>query len=221
MRLHFTDVQELMMRSTMGVGRPAATSREAVRTVALELFRAQGYSQTSLQAIADQAGISRTTLFSYFPSKHELVWGEGPESITRMRESLDRHRQWTSTPEALVAALDETLSFGASERRTVRERWRIVDADPDLRTIASNYVEALTLVIAEFLSSRPRHASKTSDGSDGLIVATALHAAATVAARLWAREGGEETGSLAEAIAAVVAPILAAFGFDPPERRAA
>lgn len=46
--------------------------RERILGAAAELFQEQGYSQTTLEAIADRAEVSRTTLFNYFPGKEVL-----------------------------------------------------------------------------------------------------------------------------------------------------
>lgn len=41
--------------------------------VGLELFLEKGYEGTTLDAIADRAGISRRTFFSYFKSKEDII----------------------------------------------------------------------------------------------------------------------------------------------------
>jgi AcrR family transcriptional regulator len=47
--------------------------KEAVWHAALELFDAQGYNKTTVEEIAEKAGISRRTFFRYFSSKDEIV----------------------------------------------------------------------------------------------------------------------------------------------------
>jgi AcrR family transcriptional regulator len=51
---------------------------------AVELFKAKGYHQTTMDDVAEKAEISRGTLFNYFPSKDALLlpWGQ---------EILDHH----------------------------------------------------------------------------------------------------------------------------------
>jgi len=48
-------------------------TRQAISDSAIALFLADGYEQTSVTAIAEAAGVSRRTLFGYFPAKEELV----------------------------------------------------------------------------------------------------------------------------------------------------
>lgn len=50
----------------------AATNRESILVAATQLFLENGYDRTSLARIAQQAGISRATLFKQFPTKAAL-----------------------------------------------------------------------------------------------------------------------------------------------------
>ncbi|GAA2140202.1 hypothetical protein GCM10009825_27740 [Arthrobacter humicola] len=72
------DHQPAAARAT---GRPATIDPEAVARIALRLFAERGYEQTSMEDIAGAAGIGRKSLYRYFPSKADLVWG-GIEPVT-------------------------------------------------------------------------------------------------------------------------------------------
>ncbi|MFB4390578.1 MULTISPECIES: TetR/AcrR family transcriptional regulator [unclassified Pseudomonas] len=48
-------------------------TRQRIAQVALQLFLADGYDGTTLDAIAAGAGISRRTFFSYFKSKDDII----------------------------------------------------------------------------------------------------------------------------------------------------
>ncbi|MFK4728062.1 TetR/AcrR family transcriptional regulator [Agromyces mediolanus] len=50
----------------------AAAKRESVLAAATELFLEGGYDRTSLARIAEQAGVSKATLFKQFPTKAAL-----------------------------------------------------------------------------------------------------------------------------------------------------
>jgi AcrR family transcriptional regulator len=52
---------------------PNETTREKVVTAALDLFFAQGIKKTSLAQVAFQAGVTRITVYRYFPDKQQLV----------------------------------------------------------------------------------------------------------------------------------------------------
>ncbi len=55
--------------------RPPSTSREGLSAVGIELFRERGFDETSVDEIAEAAGIARRTFFRYFPSKNAVPWG--------------------------------------------------------------------------------------------------------------------------------------------------
>jgi AcrR family transcriptional regulator len=48
-------------------------TRQAISAAAIALFLDAGYEQTPVATIAEAAGVSRRTLFGYFPAKEELV----------------------------------------------------------------------------------------------------------------------------------------------------
>ena len=66
------DPQPAAARAT---GRPATIDPDAVARIALRLFAERGYEQTSMEDIAGAAGIGRKSLYRYFASKADLVWG--------------------------------------------------------------------------------------------------------------------------------------------------
>jgi DNA-binding transcriptional regulator YbjK len=71
-----------------GPGRPHAASREAVEQIALALMLRDGYDAVSVDAIASEAGIGRTTFFRYFGSKHGVIWAPFDATLAWMEESL-------------------------------------------------------------------------------------------------------------------------------------
>ncbi|WP_395108036.1 TetR/AcrR family transcriptional regulator [Actinomadura sp. SCN-SB] len=54
------------------IGSRGASTRRKIVEVSLELFGEQGFFTTSVDAIAKAAGISRATLYQYFPGKDEI-----------------------------------------------------------------------------------------------------------------------------------------------------
>ena len=57
-------------------GRPPGTSRRELELIALRLFAAQGFEETTVDQIAVRAGISRRAFFRYFDSKPDVLWAE-------------------------------------------------------------------------------------------------------------------------------------------------
>ncbi len=67
--------------STSGAGkaeslreRKRRETRQRIAEIGLRLFLASGYENTTLDAIAAEAGISRRTFFSYFKSKEDILF---------------------------------------------------------------------------------------------------------------------------------------------------
>src|SRR5271167_415163 len=58
--------------SSPAVGARGATTRGRITEVSLELFGRLGYFDTSVDAIAKAAGVSRATLYQYFHGKDEI-----------------------------------------------------------------------------------------------------------------------------------------------------
>lgn len=61
-------IEPMTQRSSAPAGRKLGT----VTRTAQQLFLAQGFSATSMDAIAKAAGVSKATLYAYFPSKEAL-----------------------------------------------------------------------------------------------------------------------------------------------------
>lgn len=119
-------------KSARSPGRPRHASREEVRAVALALFEEKGYAATSLAEIARRVGVSRTTLFSYFPAKRDLMWDEFDTRAERMRQSLAASADLPPM-EVIVAAILALVHYSTADRASFTARWRIVDADDELR----------------------------------------------------------------------------------------
>jgi AcrR family transcriptional regulator len=63
-------------------------TRQHIAETGLRLFLANGYEQTTLDAIAAEAGISRRTFFAYFKSKEDILFVWQREEWSTMWEDL-------------------------------------------------------------------------------------------------------------------------------------
>ena len=126
-----------------GPGRPRRASRDEVRAVAIALFAKQGYAATSLAEIARAVGVSRTTLFSYFPAKRDLMWDEFDARAERMRQRLAASEHLPAM-DVIVAAILALAHYSTADRASFTARWRIVDADDELRAAVALRTAALS-----------------------------------------------------------------------------
>lgn len=76
-----------------------AESRSVIIETALELFAQQGYEQTSVADIADNAGISKGLLYNYFESKNHLLHEVVNEGFKLMPEIFATDNKSAEQPE--------------------------------------------------------------------------------------------------------------------------
>lgn len=78
--------------STIDTPSPAADIRAARRQAfvdaARDAFFASGYGETTMSSIASKVGGSKTTLWSYFPSKEELFSAVVDDIVTQFSQAL-------------------------------------------------------------------------------------------------------------------------------------
>lgn len=130
-------------------------TRNELRRAAFELFESKGYARTSVDEIAQAAGVSRSTFFRYFPSKEEVLeLGDRENALMYLRMLRDRPKS-----ESRLKALEETLVAYALAIRTDERRdelklvSRIVQADAALSAaragLAVRWREEVAKVLAE------------------------------------------------------------------------
>ncbi|MFC7926276.1 TetR/AcrR family transcriptional regulator [Microbacterium laevaniformans] len=86
----------------MSSGRPRATSRSTIAEAATELFLERGFAETTIAAITQRAGVSRSSFFNYFSSKSAVLWAGLDDGI---RRAVDALRAGAAPTAALRAAV--------------------------------------------------------------------------------------------------------------------
>ena len=117
------------MSETAAVPTPAPQA--AVVAAALELFAQQGFDQTSVEQIAQAAGVSRSTFFRQFGGKDDVVFADHELLLDRIREFLagDHADPWRAVCEASVLV----YSHFAADPDLARRRYAVVRQVPALR----------------------------------------------------------------------------------------
>ena len=169
------------------VGRPRQTTHDEIRRVALELFVANGYGSTSLAQIADAAGISRTTLFSYFAAKRDLLWDDHDEAVARAQVTLERSAA-VHVVDLLVGGMLAVAEYGVVEHDRFAMRWRLVHGDDELRAFAALRTEQLLNLFIDAALARAPHADVAVVDS----VTRALMAVASHATQLWSEQSAPD-----------------------------
>lgn len=135
-------------------GRRPSTTREGLSAVGIELFQQRGFDETSVDEIAEAAGIARRTFFRYFPSKNAVPWGDFDEHLAHMRAHLADLPAGMTLADALASALLDFNTFPESEAARHRARMDLILRNPTLQAYSSVMYQGWRQVIAEFVARR-------------------------------------------------------------------
>lgn len=96
-------------------------TRESIISIALELFRKQGYESTAMEQIAEEADISKATLYKYFSNKEAIVAGYLSDSVRDNEQELSRIiSEEPDTRSRLMALLLKLFQWNEQNRDIVR-----------------------------------------------------------------------------------------------------
>jgi AcrR family transcriptional regulator len=176
-------------------------TRETIARAAHELFATRGYHATTLPDIAEAADVSTRTIFSYFPSKEDILFSDFPV----MRETLARAlAERPEDEDALDTVRGFILAAHKTERSEVDEQVRVcIQGDETLRSHMrariGQFEELIAAAIAEDLDVPPNDLRPH-------VVASSITAAFMV---LSERRGGVKSkAKSADEVAAVIDPII-------------
>jgi mycofactocin system transcriptional regulator len=135
-------------------GRPKRTTQAEVAHAALELFAANGFAETTVEDIAAALGVGRRTLFRYFSSKNDTVWGDFDWVLDRLRGELAQTEPEEPLMEALGRAIVASNSYPAKELPELRLRMTLITSVPALQAHSMLRYSAWREVVAEFAAQR-------------------------------------------------------------------
>lgn len=110
---------------------PPPSARTAVVAAAIDLFATQGFDQTSVEQIAQAAGVSRSTFFRQFGGKDDVVFADHELLLEQLRAFLAQAHEnpWVAVREASV----QVYRHFASDPELARRRYTVVRQVPVLR----------------------------------------------------------------------------------------
>ena len=178
----------------------------AIRQAAAELVRERGYEAMTYDAVAERAGVSRRTVFNYFPTKFDLI---------KIWPALDA--------EAFANIATNSENFLADLRQLLVERARRLDGDRAefllLREIAAtdpevhNHIDAA--IRNSFESLRPALAQRAQLSEDDSRLRMAIYLTLAVeraAFDEWLENDTFSSATLEEAIDHTLALMVSLVG---------
>ena len=137
-----------------GAGRPEATSHAQIEQVAFRLFAERGFEETTLRDIAEGVGVSRRTLFNYYPSKNDIPWGQFDKTLDHFRALLREQPRELPIWEAVHRAVRSFNDFPADAQPPHADRMRLILHTPALQSHSALRHAEWRRVIEEFVAER-------------------------------------------------------------------
>lgn len=122
-----------------------------IRSTALRLISERGFDAVSVEDVAGAAGVSRTTFFSYFPSKEAVLYDLDPEELQAWRELLADPREGTALWEALT---DVSLGLARLLAERLPLQKRLFEQSPELCTSSRGPCDGFEPDLKEWISRR-------------------------------------------------------------------
>ena len=173
--------------STRSAGRPRTSSRALIEDAAAELFLENTYGATTIDQIAQRAGVSRNTFFNYFAAKSDLLWGELDAAIDRLEVELRAVDPDVAALPALRATiLAAVADIGVDRVPLALTQEDVMGTREETRSSGLTRYARRADVIAAFLA---RQQGTAVDDLAVLARANAVSGAISAAWTVWARAG--------------------------------
>jgi mycofactocin system transcriptional regulator len=136
------------------IGRPPATTHAEIEVAAFDLFARRGFAGTTLEHIAQAVGVGKRTIFRYYPSKNDILWGQFDDSLARFAETL--HEMPADMPvfEAVYRGIVDFNRFDGQVIDHHRERMALILRTPELQAHSAIRYQQWRRVIEEFVADR-------------------------------------------------------------------
>jgi AcrR family transcriptional regulator len=176
-------------------------TRETIARAAHELFAERGYHATTLPDIAEAADVSTRTIFSYFPSKEDILFSD----FTVMKETLAQAlAERPEGQDALETVRQFILSLHGAEKSDLDEELRVcIKSDETLRSHLRARIAQLEELIAPEIA-------KDLDAAANDVRPQVVAASLTAAFNVLSEQGGNTNTKAKSAadLAAAIDPVI-------------
>jgi len=119
-----------------------------IKQVALELFANTGYSQTSINDIAQKANISKGLLYNYFNSKEELLRDIVTSMFIETYQAFDRNKNHELTGAEFEFFIREVFRH-QKENRTYYKLYYVLVLQPQIQNYISQAMNEMIQNVTE------------------------------------------------------------------------
>lgn len=171
--------------------------RDAIFDSAIELFEVKGFDETTVEEIAQAAGVSRASFFRYFSSKDDLL----ARNVIKYGDALTAAIKTSPPSSTPLEIMRKTVLAVAKETANSRHARQVIDIS--LRSAAarqahmSRMVEVESKVATAFAE---RVGSLSKDEIEPRLLAIMTLSAMNVAVMSWHRGDSEQLSAAAEKV---------------------
>src|ERR1700727_464939 len=167
----------------MAMSKPTASDRLA--QAAFDLFNERGYEQTTVDDIAERAGLGRATFFRHYRSKEDVIFPHHDRLLAPGRDRLRASATASALP-AVADAVRLVLLHYLDEGDLARRRYALTSTVSVLRdreiVSVARYQRLFREFIAEWMAGQGE-----SDALQAELMAAAVAAAHNHVLRRWLR----------------------------------
>jgi AcrR family transcriptional regulator len=104
-------------------------TRERLVEAAAELFTAHGYAATTIDDIAERAGVSPRTFFRHFPDKEEVLFADDDELLPVITTAITAGKEPVRAQDLMIEVLGGLADVMEPARHRLRQRQHVIDGD--------------------------------------------------------------------------------------------
>ena len=198
-------------------GRPPSTNARAVELIALELFAEHGFEETTVEQIAERAGVSGRTFFRYFESKASVLWHQFDREVDALRAAFAEVDDDVPLMDAIREVVVSVNHYRPDDVAELRARMHLIGSVPALQASAAPHYEDWEQAVSEFAG---RRLGERADALVPLTVGRTTLAACRSAFDRWVAVGDADlTTYLDASLRAVAAGFAGPDGTGPRQRR--
>ena len=161
-------------------------TKEALRRVALERFKKDGFANVTVTELAAEAGVTERTFFRHFPTKEAVLFEDYETQLEWVAEALARRPASENLFDAVLASVVSFPHDLEVVRQAALLRAQLIGGERaagHLRAVQASFAEALTAFV------RSRHADVADIDLKAEVAGAVLAAALVVTVESWGRGG--------------------------------